>query len=375
MSKVIYVLHQNGAPEHYKGLVYYCTENGQRVEFREFSIIRQLASSIKNRDFTKFKKVFVNFYFLIRLIAGKNYNVVLGIAPYDFLMVLFSSLAKKHNVFFHTSWPHWDKKRFDKRAFINIAGDRIFKAWELFLEQRCKGIFCVSGVVREQLLLAYNISVPMQIVYHSYNNHIFYRDKNVIHKKPFKFLYVGRLVPNKGIIALLSLLDNFLEHEFELGIVGSGVLQQEVEKYAEKYKNLKFYGRLNSYLLGDIYRQYDVFLLPSEKGKSGDWEELFGMALIEAMACGLVPIATNHVGPKEIINNNLYGYLIDDTSLQANLLTAVKTVMHTDQDNFNKMSFDAANEVSKYEESQIALLWGNLLSAKTKKNHDPQFIV
>jgi len=369
MNKVIYVLHQNGAPEHYKGLVYYCNENNIQVKFREFSVIRQFASSLKNKDFSKFKKAFTNILFLLRLIAAKNYTVVLGIAPYDFLMVLFASLAKKHNMYFHTSWPHWDKKRYDKRAFINIAGEHIFNAWKQFLEQRCKGIFCVSDVVKQQLSIAYSIKVPMQVVYHSYNDLIFYRKENQIYKKPFKFLYVGRLVPNKGIAALLSLLDNFNSEVFELGIVGSGILKTEVEKYSLKYKNLKFYGKKDNQLLGDIYRKYNVFILPAQKGKSGDWEELFGIALIEAMACGLIPIATNHVGPKEIIKKEDYGYLIGDSDLEVNLKAVVKKIMDIDEDNLNKMSLSAAKEVYKYQESQIALLWGSLLASDNSKDY------
>jgi glycosyltransferase involved in cell wall biosynthesis len=46
-------------------------------------------------------------------------------------------------------------------------------------------------------------------------------------------------------------------------------------------------------------REHDVLLLPSLR--TDGWEELFGMVIIEAMACGVVPITTDHVGPREIL--------------------------------------------------------------------------
>jgi glycosyltransferase involved in cell wall biosynthesis len=53
-------------------------------------------------------------------------------------------------------------------------------------------------------------------------------------------------------------------------------------------------------------------LLPSKR--TPKWEELFGIVIIEAMACGVVPLVTDHVGPRSILADNLPDLLIPEAS-------------------------------------------------------------
>ena len=67
--------------------------------------------------------------------------------------------------------------------------------------------------------------------------------------------------------------------------------------------------------LFNLYSQSDVQLLFSKKSRINKWEELFGMVIIEAIYCGVVTIATKHVGSKSINkfleNPDLFNYLSD----------------------------------------------------------------
>ena len=53
-----------------------------------------------------------------------------------------------------------------------------------------------------------------------------------------------------------------------------------------------------------ILRASDIYVLPSD-------EEGFGIALVEAMACELVCVATKTIGPSEIIENGRNGFLTE----------------------------------------------------------------
>jgi len=43
-------------------------------------------------------------------------------------------------------------------------------------------------------------------------------------------------------------------------------------------------------------------------------EELFGISIIEGMACGCVPLTTDHSGPKEIITSGINGFISKEHS-------------------------------------------------------------
>lgn len=99
-------------------------------------------------------------------------------------------------------------------------------------------------------------------------------------------------------------------------------------------KGLKIWNRLNAELrdrldfrwldsvpyesIAKEYKKADIFLLPSIKTKT--WEEQYGMALIEAMACG-IPIITTKTGAiPEVVGSGAVLSNPDFDSIKANLL-------------------------------------------------------
>jgi len=364
--KLIYVLHEYGYPDHYAGLDYYCKQHNIRLKFREFNLITQFGVAVKNLNRVKFRKATVNLIFLIKLFFQKKQNIVLGIAPYDFNMIIFSWLARSHNIHYHTSWPYWDKVKYPKRKFIAIFDNAIFSAWKKFLEERCIGIFCVSEFTSAGITKNYKITCPITVVYHSIDEKVFFPKVNVTVGKPLRILFVGRLVENKGIRLILNLLDRFKKDTLSIGIAGGGELEPLVQEYEQKHPNLHFYGKIQRSDLGKIYRDYDVFLSPSMKGSGlGDWEELFGITLIEALACGLLTVASDHVGPSEILKDEL-GYLINDNRLKKEIITTIDSLIEMQPHVIKEKKNRGIKNVSKYFIPQIAVLWGSGLAINSK---------
>ncbi|MCC6486070.1 MAG: glycosyltransferase family 4 protein [Candidatus Hydrogenedentes bacterium] len=115
----------------------------------------------------------------------------------------------------------------------------------------------------------------------------------------FEILFVGWLVPRKGIDFLLLAVHQLLsdpklrDRRIRLRIVGSGAGRDRVERLIARLglqDACIFNGAAPYDRMPDIFRNADAFVLPSIA--TDEWQEQFGMALIEAMACGKPAVAT-----------------------------------------------------------------------------------
>ena len=124
-------------------------------------------------------------------------------------------------------------------------------------------------------------------------------------------LYVGRIEPLKGIDLLLNafaLLEDTADirllvvggrpgQDRELGRLKSMALQLGIEDM------VTFTGAVGHTELPDYYSAADVFVLPS-------YHESFGLAALEAMACGTPVVVSRVGGLKTFIKDGETGYLI-----------------------------------------------------------------
>ena len=129
--------------------------------------------------------------------------------------------------------------------------------------------------------------------------------KKIKENKQLKVLFVGRVLPEKGILDILKLSEEFKDINFTF--VGDGNLSSRIKNCG--LNNVEYKGFIyDKKELSKVYRQADIFI--SNSYSTENWEELFGIVIIEAMASGLAVIATDCVGPKEIIQNGENGFLI-----------------------------------------------------------------
>ena len=101
-------------------------------------------------------------------------------------------------------------------------------------------------------------------------------------------LFVGRLVPYKGVSVLLDAMRDVDGTAF---IVGTGPLADPLREQARRAgiaDRIVFAGDVDDHELVALYHACDVFVLPSVTHA-----EAFGMVQIEAMACGTPVISTD----------------------------------------------------------------------------------
>lgn len=99
------------------------------------------------------------------------------------------------------------------------------------------------------------------------------------------FIYVGRLIPLKGIMEMLKAWKAANLEDASLLLVGDGSQRDEVEKYvdSEGLRNVKLAGAVDYDSLGPYYAAADCFIIPT-------LEDNWSLVVPEAMAAGL-PVA------------------------------------------------------------------------------------
>jgi glycosyltransferase involved in cell wall biosynthesis len=145
-------------------------------------------------------------------------------------------------------------------------------------------------------------------------------------QKVDRILYTGRVHPEKGIHLLIEALRN-LPDSWPLRVVGPWQIESGGggEAYLSQLKDVAeglpvdFVGPIYDPLqLNEEYRQAKVFVYPSvaEQG------EAFGLAPLEAMAYGAVPIVSDLACFKDFISHEHNGLVFNHRGLEAPLLLA-----------------------------------------------------
>jgi glycosyltransferase involved in cell wall biosynthesis len=124
--------------------------------------------------------------------------------------------------------------------------------------------------------------------------------------KPLRIVFVGRLVPYKGVDMLLEAAAPLVrECKVAIEVIGDGPQMAELKGIVERESagsGVTFSGWIEHAKLQDRYLEADVFAFPSIR-------EFGGGVALEAMALGVVPIVVNYGGPAELVTENT-GFLI-----------------------------------------------------------------
>jgi glycosyltransferase involved in cell wall biosynthesis len=132
-----------------------------------------------------------------------------------------------------------------------------------------------------------------------------------------RFLYVGRLAPEKNLTFLLRVFAQC--PQFSLTLAGTGPLLDTLKYQASP--NVSFLGHVPNSILSDVYAAHDVLVLPS-------LQEPWGLVVEEALYHGLPIVASNRIGcAEEWIVQPKTGFLFDPTQPES-LHTALKKIAH-----------------------------------------------
>jgi glycosyltransferase involved in cell wall biosynthesis len=168
----------------------------------------------------------------------------------------------------------------------------------------------VSNLVKnlwiKKLRSSSHFPISIAVVNNFINNSIFENHKNNKFSK-LTLAYLGRLIPNKGIEKIISILPRLKRNFPELNFyfIGSGPLFNMIEEEINKNQMDQWV-----FLSGQLNNPYDhlskchFLLLFSE-------DEGFGKVYVEAMGVGTIPIGYQLTSASEIITDNFNGVLVN----------------------------------------------------------------
>lgn len=162
-------------------------------------------------------------------------------------------------------------------------------------------IFALSQHQKDLISQKYDLPADRIIVSGSgYNTEIFYPASRQF-GRTVKIVYAGKLSKAKGIYSLLNAYAQLSCYDIELVMIGSASTEENISamNYADKISlPVKFTGCLSQVELAEIFRQSDIFVLPS-------FFEGLPLVLIEALACGLRVVTNDLPGIRDFLGCTL----------------------------------------------------------------------
>lgn len=255
---------------------------------------------------------------LANYINDNEFDVVVGLEErYTYYLAAIASQVKAHTI----GWMH---DTFE--SYFCIQGKYSYRLEHLFSSQfkKLDTLIALTNVDREKFASQFMVDT-----FTLYNPVSYVGSSKIINAAPRKnLLFVGRLVnTHKGLDHLLKIAQRVIESDDNviLRVVGDGPDKEKMQLEAAALgieKNVSFEGKNAN--VADYYENADIVLHTSNY-------EAFGVVIIEAMIFGTPVVAFENVGPNEIINNTVNGFLIKKYDYDAFAKTVVR-LLNDDQE-------------------------------------------
>jgi len=140
--------------------------------------------------------------------------------------------------------------------------------------------------------------------------------------------FVGRLVPEKGVLLLLQALSALLELDWHALIVGAGPLEKELNTCwrAKLGGRLEVKSAVPHDQVDRVLQSIDIFVLPSYAVPG--WKEQFGLTLVQAMMAGSACVGSDSGAIPEVLG--AAGLIFRERD-EAGLIQALRTLLESEE--------------------------------------------
>jgi len=211
--------------------------------------------------------------------------------------------------FMHTDWIDFIK---DNTDLTQHERDRIRRLLRFFYQQYT-GIFVLNNEHREWLT-GHQMQLPEDHVFLT-AHHTQPRDPEILPISKSELfpdatvntpvlLYAGRISREKGLFDFPEIIARIRQSMSDVKVVIAGTGPAETG-LKEALPDALFLGWVDKSRMKSLYAGLDMFVFPSRF-------DTFGNVVLEAFTYGMPVIAYNCKGPKDIIEDGVSGYLVED---------------------------------------------------------------
>jgi len=191
-----------------------------------------------------------------------------------------------------------------------------------FSIEKSDGITTISEYMRQRTIEFFGVKNPIEVIHNFVNCSLYKPDPEAQAKGRKRILHISNFRPVKRVLdCIYAFAKVRKEVDAELVMAGDGPDRGPAERLARELdvdEHVKFLGKQDH--IERLIPRMHALHLPSET-------EAFGLAALEAMACGAPPVATLTGGVPDLITQGVDGYMepVGDTDRQAQRLIELLT--------------------------------------------------
>lgn len=244
----------------------------------------------------------------------------------------------------------------DMGGFENDKHARLKKAAIKLSLDNADRVIAISNSVKNSLISRFGTDKKkIDIVYNGVDLKKF--KKNEIKNSFCKLIYVGRLIEQKGVQNTIEVLAQLPLHDkFHFNIIGDGYYRNTLEALVEKYDlrpSVTFWGTQKN--VSEFLSEADIFIhLP-------EWEEGFGITIVEAMAAGLLVICRNTGAISEVVNNSVDGIVLSRDGFREELPQILLNIEHNPE-KYVQVRKEAVKSAEKFSIEEYAKKMDSIVS-------------
>jgi L-malate glycosyltransferase len=211
---------------------------------------------------------------------------------------------------------------------ITLVGlDRSYLPITKFGIEQSDGVTAISEHLRERTREAFGIASEIEVIHNFVNCDVYVRKPELVaamrprFAEPDEkiFVHLSNFRPVKRVTDVVEVFARVAkELPARLMLIGDGPDRSAAEYLALKYgvqDRIHFLGKQDN--VSELLPVADLMIMPSEM-------ESFGLAALEAMACGVPPIATRVGGVPELIADGKNGLLFEIGDVDAMAAAAIE---------------------------------------------------